>query len=90
MPAAPRPSPPRAIDPGAVMARPDQVGRKRERFRLEQVFGLVGTPRRVVSTYRCGAAPASGPGFPAIYLSIRMERYLNQRAQDRGAEGANQ
>lgn len=44
MPAAPRPSPPRAIDPGAVMARPDQVGRKRERFRLEQVFGLVGTP----------------------------------------------
>ena len=90
MPAAPRPSPPRAISPVAAMPRPDQVGRKRERFRLEQVFGLVDTSQNVESTYRCGAAPASGPGFPAIYLSIRIERYLNQRAQDRGAEGGNQ
>lgn len=90
MSAAPRPSPPRAIEPGAVMARPDQVGRKRERFRLEQVFGLVDASQNVASTYRCGAAPASEPGFPAIYLSIRIERYLNQRAQNRGAEGANQ
>jgi hypothetical protein len=57
---------------------PDQVGRKRERFRLGQVFGLVDTLRDAVSTYRCGAAPASGPDS-LLYLCIRMKRYISQR-----------
>jgi hypothetical protein len=43
---------------GGGVPRADQVGRKRERFRLGQVFGLVDASCDALSACRCGAAPA--------------------------------